>query len=218
VIEHVQFPVALLGAIRSCLDGSPGARVFFETPTVEWILKNNVIWDFFYEHCSYFSVNSMQSAFQVSGYKVASVKEVFGGQYILAEAAPADKKPSAVFDPADLPGLADAYLKNTELYIQSWKEKLLSLKKNGKTALWGAGAKGATFANLIDPDTELLACVIDINPKKQGKFLSGSGHLITDLHVLQKEKIEKIVVMNPNYKEEIDKLLKKEGIKAEFVK
>ena len=52
VIEHVPEPVALLRSIRQALGTRQNARVFFETPCVEWILRNQVIWDFFYEHCS----------------------------------------------------------------------------------------------------------------------------------------------------------------------
>ena len=55
VIEHVPDPVALLKTVRLALVGSPHARVYFETPDVTWILKNRVIWDLFYEHCSLFT-------------------------------------------------------------------------------------------------------------------------------------------------------------------
>src|SRR5437868_6317094 len=49
VIEHVAEPLDLLRAIKCALVGRPGARVFVETPCVEWILRNTVVWDFFYE-------------------------------------------------------------------------------------------------------------------------------------------------------------------------
>jgi SAM-dependent methyltransferase len=65
VIEHVPEPAMLLAEIRQA---SAGARVFIETPDVEWILRNAVIWDFFYEHCSYFSPNSFVTAFHSTGF------------------------------------------------------------------------------------------------------------------------------------------------------
>ena len=46
-------------------------------------------------------------------------------------------------------------------------------------------AKGVTIANLIDPTNELFACVVDLNPGKQGHFLAGTGHPIVGPHALQ---------------------------------
>lgn len=43
------------------------------------------------------------------------------------------------------------------------KEKLRELNDNGKVSVWGAGAKGATFVNLIDNNNGLIDSVIDIN-------------------------------------------------------
>ena len=37
VIEHVPEPLTLLRSVRQALTNSPNARVFFETPCVEWI-------------------------------------------------------------------------------------------------------------------------------------------------------------------------------------
>jgi 2-polyprenyl-3-methyl-5-hydroxy-6-metoxy-1,4-benzoquinol methylase len=74
VIEHVADPLAL---IRSC--NAP--RVFFETPNFDWIVENNSWWDFFYEHCNYFSAESLCRAFESQNY-TAHVAEAFEGQYI----------------------------------------------------------------------------------------------------------------------------------------
>ena len=60
VIEHIADPLAFLTGLREALKNSPQARLFFETPCIEWILRHQVIWDFFYEHCSYFSRESLR--------------------------------------------------------------------------------------------------------------------------------------------------------------
>ncbi len=89
VIEHVADPLALLRAVRAALRERPQARVFFETPCVRWILRNQVLWDFFYEHCSLFSAASLRSAFERTGFEVLQVRPVFGDQYLWLEARPA---------------------------------------------------------------------------------------------------------------------------------
>ncbi len=73
VIEHVAQPRELLSSIRAALNSNPDARVFLETPCVEWILRHRVAWDFFYEHCSLFTVESLSTAAEESGFDVKSV-------------------------------------------------------------------------------------------------------------------------------------------------
>ena len=52
-----------------------------------------MIWDFFYEHCSYFNAQSLQTAFEVAGFHVKRVAHVFGEQYVWLEATLATDKP-----------------------------------------------------------------------------------------------------------------------------
>lgn len=47
VIEHIQDPLRLLKLIRKSLGKSTSTKIYFETPTVDWILKNQVVYDFF---------------------------------------------------------------------------------------------------------------------------------------------------------------------------
>jgi hypothetical protein len=74
-------------------------------------------------------------------------------------------------------------------------------------AIWGAGAKGVTFANLIDPQSQRIACVVDVNPNKQGHFVPGTGHPIVGPMDVQAHGIRTALVLNPNYIYEIESLL-----------
>ncbi len=85
VIEHIPKPLDLLRTVRAGVGASGGTRVFFETPCAEWILRNRVPWDFFYEHCSLFTAGSLSLALERAGFVVTSVRHIFGGQYLWAE-------------------------------------------------------------------------------------------------------------------------------------
>src|SRR5213078_3046347 len=85
VIEHIPRPLDLLRAVRQAVAARPHARVCFETPCVEWVLRNQVVWDFFYEHCSLFSAASLATAFRAAGFEVTDVRHVFHGQYLWLE-------------------------------------------------------------------------------------------------------------------------------------
>ena len=207
VIEHVKEPLVLLGAVRDALTHSRHARVFFETPCVDWILRNRVIWDFFYEHCSLFSMNSLRAAFEVAGFEVRHVQRAFGDQYLWIEAATAEEPRKPDWQPEETPVLAREYAVDEKQRLFAWSEEINRLARNGRVALWGAGAKGSTFANLVDPNGYLIDCVVDLNPNKQGRYIPGSGHPIVGYRELVERKVTDVILMNPNYRDETLKLL-----------
>jgi len=217
VIEHVPEPMALLRSIRAALVRSPKARLFFETPCVEWILRNRVVCDFFYEHCSLFTAGSLSHAFQRSGFAVERVGHIFGGQYLWLEARIADAILPAVRGCPETAVLARDFGENDQIVRQKWLDRLLELKASGKVALWGAGAKGATFANLIDPDCTLIDCVVDLNPNKQGRYIPGTGHPIVAPADLPLRGVGSAVLTNPNYREENLRLLAEADIELDLI-
>lgn len=68
-----------------------------------------------------------------------------------------------------------------------------------------------TLLNLIDPDCNLVDCVIDINPNKQGGFIAGTGHEIIGIDNIPARGLDSAVVMNPNYMNEIAGTLEKQN-------
>lgn len=215
VIEHIQDPVGLLGTVRTALRNSPQAHVFFETPCVEWILNHHVVWDFFYEHCSYFSAASLTQAFHQAGFKTERVSHVFNGQYLWLEAS---LNPDHPLKTVDLKGppFPDALkvLEAARKYRQQenhtrsrWQELFHQTLAEGPLAIWGAGAKGVTFAQLFDPERKYISCVVDVNPNKQGQYLPGTGHPIVHCRNLADLGIRNVILMNPNYKTEVQQLL-----------
>lgn len=217
VIEHVPDPPALLRSVRAALQGRCETRVFFETPSVEWILRRQVVWDFFYEHCSLFSPSSLTRTFELAGFQIEHIEEIFGGQYLWLEARPALADSVGTEISHDIVALAKAYGTREQVLQTEWPARLNALKQSGKTALWGAGAKGATFANLADPDCTLLDCVVDINPNKQGCYIPGSGHPIVAPEELPARGVHAAIMMNPNYHEENLRLLERAGITIELI-
>lgn len=213
VIEHVARPRDLIRAVAGGLKNSPNARVFFETPDVSWIFDNQVIWDFFYEHCSIFTPASISYAFEAEGFAMTELRTVFEGQYLWAESTPAQSKsPSA---PSPAPGFIEsvlAYKTHYQNHLNRLKAKLESLKTKGSVALWGAGAKGVTVCNIADQDASLIDAIIDVNPAKQGGFIAGTGHSILGPDDIASRGIRSALIMNPNYRSEIEALLQTRNI------
>jgi SAM-dependent methyltransferase len=213
VIEHVPQPVSFLKALRGALAGSRSARIFLETPCVEWILGHHTFWDLFHEHCSLFTASALRTACAHAGISVTAVRPVFGNQYLWLEgtlAAQGADEPTR--NAGDVPIRAREFAAAEREWRRIWRAALEHAPHDRKLAVWGAGAKGVTLLNLIDPHIEHVCCVVDVNPLKQGGYVPGTGHPIIAPHQLAEWYVETILVMNPNYREEITQTLHALGL------
>lgn len=213
VIEHIPNPLDFLKSIKKALCKSPNAYIFFETPSVEWILRNGVIWDFFYEHCSYFTKDSIRTLFENVGFKVKKIHPAFNRQYLWLEAKLNKKTSSVKKNPRRIWELAESFAEEENNLKNEWKRKITELRLKGLVAVLGAGAKGATFVNLIDPDSKLIDCLIDLNANIQGLFVQRTGHPIISYEQAKSRNIKNAILMNPNYLKENIERFKKIGIK-----
>ncbi len=207
VIEHVADPVTLLRQMAAKL--GPSGRVCVETPALEWILASNQMQDFFYEHCNYFTATSLANACRRAGLGNVRVETAFEGQYLWAEAQPSEAMPP-------LPPDVDTRPIDDE-FFRRWRAAVATLAAAGTVALWGAGAKGVTFATEIDPSAEFITCLIDVNPNKQGKFIGLSGHPVISPAAAADLEIDAIVVMNPNYQDEVARMADAAGLRARLL-
>jgi hypothetical protein len=214
VIEHVAEPAVLLRRIRLALAPNPEGRLYLETPGIEWILENVAIWDLFYEHASYFSQRSLGNALAIAGFQLRSLERVFGEQYLWATAAPAPASPE-VQSPSedDLAGLA-RFAAREASEIRYWREHVEAWAAAGGVAVWGAGAKGATFLHLVDPDRARIAVVVDLHPNKQGRYVAGTGHIVSAPHGDVLRAVRSVIVMNPNYRTEVEQRIGDLGLAA----
>ena len=204
VIEHVQDPYNFLLRIRETLIKSKNALVYFETPRLEWIVENNAFYDFFYEHCNYFTESSLSILFDRAGFDILELKSVFKGQYqcVFARLKNEDLNVHKEYKNNFMLSLPPSYFNLSE-----------KMRKYHNVAIWGAGAKGVALANMID-----VKCVIDINPKKQGCFVPKCGvEILSPKECLRKHNIDCILVMNPNYYDEVKSIVDKCNNKIEIL-
>ena len=123
----------------------------------------------------------------------------------------------ASLDAGEIPALAQRYAAEEARLRDMWWARIVNLREAGPVAVWGAGAKGTTFAHLVDPQCKLIDCLVDLNPNKQGKFVPGTGHPIIDIHGLSERGVCTAILMNPNYREENERLLAAAGIAVQLI-
>jgi 2-polyprenyl-3-methyl-5-hydroxy-6-metoxy-1,4-benzoquinol methylase len=219
VIEHISSPIAFLSHLRAALMPDRLTRLAFETPTVDWILERTVIQDFFYEHCSYFTPESLAFAFERAGLGHFKAVRVFDGQYIwaTAEYGRAFTPGASRAEAARITSAAGRYGDSARVRVERLVREVEVLRRAGPVAIWGAGAKGVTFLNLIDPQCRLIDCTVDLNSKKQHKFVAGTGHAIVPPAELLPRNVRTVVVMNPNYADEIRRSAAEMGCTAKIL-
>lgn len=218
VLEHIIDPVYFLEEIRRTLINSPHAKIFCEVPCVEWILQNQVFWDFYYEHCMYFSSASLKTAFEKAGFQVDTVKHIYYGQFLWLEATIPEQKPAITKQVGSIPNLVQDFSRAETHFKQNWQNKIKALVAQGeKIVLWGAAARGTTFLNLIDPDNQNISAVVDMNPKKQGTFISRTGHPIISYEKLKQLGITYAIVLNRNFVNEIKALLHENNLNIKVI-
>jgi hypothetical protein len=127
-----------------------------------------------------------------------------------AKGAPAKSK--AMPETKALAQLVDGFAETVPEQHAAWKKRLAGWKQQGhKVVLWGSGSKAVSFLTTLGI-TDELQFVVDINPHRQGMFMPGTGHSIVSPDFLTDYKPDRVIIMNPIYREEIAGMLKERGV------
>jgi SAM-dependent methyltransferase len=212
VLEHLDDPRALLRTLR----GS-SATLYFEVPDGDYMLRETACWDVIYEHASYFTATGLRHLFEDFGFTTLDVGSSFGGQYLYLEAAARESASPSAPSGAELKPLAARFGRRYAEKVESWTERLRELDSEGRrVTLWGAGSKGVTFLNVV-PGADRIERVIDLNQRKQGRFVPGTGHEILAPDAVRERPPDAVLAMNPLYVEEIGRALGDLGVDADVI-
>ncbi len=212
-IEHVAdvqtFGIALAAALV------PGRTLFIETPDANWILEHTAFQDFFYEHCSIYTPDSIRLLLAQQGLE-CEVESVYDGQYMWIVArlpeAPGHAKPVASSEK-----LGSHYLENKRQMMAEWTTYFEDRRAIAPVALWGGASKGVTFSLLFNSAEDTpIDCVIDLNAAKQGCFMPISGTMIVSPETAKSRGVGTVIIMNPNYEDEIRQNIREMGWDAEI--
>lgn len=198
VLEHIGNPIQFLNQLVE-INEKPFSFVI-EVPSTEWIIANSAFWDFTYEHVNYFTEDSFRSMFGR-----CQIEQVFKSQYLL------------VFGDSKSLQKSDGYSISKSSLLEDLLKKAFStnpfeyLSKNQDVRfwLWGGATKGVLVSyHLLNENSSYrssLQGIIDINPSKQNRFVSGSEiKIISPQSFFQSvESGDIVIVVNPNYEVEI---------------
>jgi len=219
-LEHISDPLRFTSMLRRVIGTRRDTVLFFEVPNASFTFQELGIWDLIYEHCSYFSRESLERLFATCGFTVIRLTESFGGQFLCLEArlnGHSEKRPAALAGSSSGRWDVETFAGKYRAKVEAWRRRLNRIRLAGRRAVvWGAGSKGTMFLNTLHMRHE-VEYVVDVSPLKQGMYVAGTGQKIVGPEFLRTYRPDVVIVMNPIYENEIRLATSDLGLSPEFI-
>lgn len=186
----------------------PDGVVYAEVPNSAHTFERLCIWNIVYEHGCFYSKWSLAKLFMDCGYQVQDCFACFvEDQNLGIEAGIEPSQRQFVIDPHAVVAwdkTIDRFVAEHQRMTDRWQSTLDKLLNAGKRViLWGAGARAISFCNLFNLSDALIPHVVDINPKRQGRYLPLTlQHVVAPDHLLASPP-DVIIITNSGYEHEI---------------
>jgi SAM-dependent methyltransferase len=223
--EHIDDPYEFLVDLRRRAGDRP-VHGYLEVPDACYDLAT-AGWEVIYPHVSYFDAYSLVRIVQRAGWRVVDTGTLFGGMFRFIEVSTVDDLSTVDSDARmPLPGPADrdrqlsavaGFAGRHEAERAAWRERIGALAGAGaRPVLWGAGSRGVQFLTFADRDRR-LAAVVDVNPRKWGRYLPVTAHRVESPDSLTELAPAAVIITNPAYRKEIGEHLRRLGVAAELL-
>jgi SAM-dependent methyltransferase len=215
VLEHIDDPVPFVRACAAAM--AADGHLYFEVPNGDSLMNGGGVFEVIYEHCVNYTAAGLRGLLERAGVRNIEIRSGFDGQYLSAFAGPAA---DATCDGSDdgLASRAELFGRASRDKVASWRCTLESLARDGRrVCLWGAGARGVMFLHWMGELAETVEAVVDVNPRKHGRFMSGSGRPIVGPDALAERQPDAVILANAVYKPEIERRLAGIGLRPELL-
>jgi hypothetical protein len=221
VLEHQGHPHEFFEGILPDPVGNKPIEIYVEVPAWEWIVRNNQISAFHYEHCSYFTKFSIKALLGLHHYTASKISYTFSDEYLQYFGANSDAPDHSEF-PESKEAAWQSLLEESLAFADRIPRILTGLRTHldsllDQAVLWGAAGKGTGLLNFLEIDYHQLPYVVDSNPRRHNTYIPGTGQQVIDPEFLTKLHPKYILLTNSNYQREIESRVASLGLQAEFV-
>tara|TARA_Y100001968_G_C19350108_1_gene714172 strand:- start:509 stop:1228 length:720 start_codon:yes stop_codon:yes gene_type:complete len=182
IVEHViNAEKSLSSLIDNAVINQDGLLII-EVPNAEKILSEARLTDFFHEHISYFTKESLTNCLLRSGYQLLEMYTAFDDSNLVAISKPRDKTfhPDLIVNDLEISSNTD-FLKSISIFQVSIIKEFQDIRNRfSKILIWGAGGRGSAFINLIQNhnliDNNIF--VTDSDETKYEHYVTGTTRII----------------------------------------
>lgn len=167
VLEHVPSPrdfIVELIKTSNMHRKSKSGYLYIEVPAYEKTKTFSRFYDFYYEHCNYFSLQSLACLANSANAKVYHLESCYNREIntcLMAFEGPLNKD--------------NCYMDMQHILNCLIEEKINTRKK---IVIWGASGNGTAILNKLKISTDHIKYVIDSDIRKSGKFIPVTGQKI----------------------------------------
>jgi len=193
-LEHLPDPNSILkGIYNNLTDDGIG---IVEVPNFDMILQKNIVSEFISDHLFYFTRETLNTTLNLNGFEIIECNEVWH-DYIISAIVKKRKK------------LDISHFYEHQIQLKKDIEKYISLFKNKKVAIWGAGHQALTIIALMSIN-EKIKYVVDSAQFKQNKYTPATHIPIVSPDTIKSDPVDAIIVMAASYSDEVAKTIRKE--------
>lgn len=186
-----------------------------EFPHLLNLIKERQFDTIYHEHYSYLSLHSVRTIMQAAGLSVYKVEKLstHGGSLRvwagLTGAVSIEPSVASVLTEEENLGLiTEEGYRGFQAIVARVADHFLQFlqqaqQEQKKVVAYGAAAKGNTFLNYLQVNSELISAVFDAAPSKQGKFLPGSHIPILPPEQIAEFNPDYVVILPWNLREEV---------------
>jgi hypothetical protein len=224
MLDQIAHPREFIELVRRNIGDRSNTVVYFEVPNARIIFEALQIRNVIYEKSSWYTSLSLGNLFELCGFEVLAVEPCYeAGQYLGIEAKPSNEK----FRQTQM---KDSDTRSIQVFSQSiadfsdshrqkisdWRQKLASILQAGKKlTAWGAGSGAINFFSMLGI-TDQVQFVVDINPKRQGKYLPITGQEVVAPVFLQANPPDVLLITNATYEKEIRQQVRDLSIDCDY--
>lgn len=214
MLEHLTNPVGFVQELSFATQWENlDTALFIEVPCVDSVFATGRTVDFFYEHNSHFTSESLSRMLERANTKIEFLETGYKDEVVYAYTKLAGTT-SAKHHILELAGQAISFYNRAKQNDQQVQKQVQSLA--GKTvAFWGGTGKAATFINRYGANCNSFPIVVDSDLGKVGTYVPGTGQEIRSPQYLLKNPVDVIVITTQWRAQDIAIEIEQRGIQCQ---